>query len=98
MQTVTKSTADPSAPEAGDSAVDSATPLSPEGVERPPTDDPAMQGEGNYSAARRHRESVEKFLESTDVEAAARDAAPDGAQEADDLKAAEEEGRRPARR
>jgi hypothetical protein len=36
----------------------------------------AVQGEGNYSAARRHRASVRKFIKSGQVEEAARDAEP----------------------
>ena len=37
---------------------------------------PDIQGEGNYEAARRHRSSVEEFLESNDPEQLARSAAP----------------------
>ena len=48
-------------------------------ADRPDTDDPALQGEGNYTAARRHRQSVKDFVESGDVERAAREAAPDSA-------------------
>lgn len=36
----------------------------------------AVQGEGNYSAARRHRASVRKFIQSGQVEEAARTAEP----------------------
>ena len=53
----------------------------------------ALQGEGNYDAARRHRESVENFIVSGQVEAAAREAAPHDEAEARDLEAAEEEGK-----
>lgn len=60
--------------------------------------DPAMQGEGNYDAARRHRKSVEEFLESNDVEDAARDAAPDSADEQRELRRAEDEGKSHARK
>lgn len=52
-----------------------------------------LQGEGNYDAARRHRESVEEFVESGQVESAARAAAPHDAAEAGDMEAAEEEGK-----
>jgi hypothetical protein len=79
-------------------AASTAPSSAPDGDDRTPQDDAAMQGEGNYSAARRHRESVEQFVQHTDVEAAARDAAPDSDQEAADLKAAEEAGRSHARR
>ena len=60
--------------------------------------DPALQGEGNYTAARRHREATEAFVESGRVEKAARDAAPKTALEAESLKAAERKGRAPAKR
>lgn len=59
---------------------------------------PALQGEGNITAARRHRESVKKFVDSGQVEPAAREAAPDSAAEAQDLKAAEDAGRSHARK
>lgn len=59
--------------------------------------DQPLQGEGNYAAARRHRESVEKFVESGRVEPAARDAEPDTPEQAEALKQAEERGRRPAK-
>ena len=52
-----------------------------------------LQGEGNYDAARRHRESVEEFVESGQVEAAARDAAPRDDAEAREMQAAEEAGK-----
>ncbi len=42
----------------------------------PAPDHEALQGEGNYDATRRHRASVESFVESGQVEDAARDAAP----------------------
>lgn len=51
-----------------------------------------LQGEGNYEAARRHRESLRDFVESGRVEAAARDAAPKTAQEAQGLRDAERVG------
>ncbi|MES2958375.1 MAG: hypothetical protein V4792_09315 [Pseudomonadota bacterium] len=35
-----------------------------------------LQGEGNYNAARRHRASVRKFIQSGQVEDAAREAEP----------------------
>lgn len=56
-----------------------------------------MQGEGNYDAARRHRSSTERFIEQGKVEQAAKDAAPDSPAEAQDLKAAEQAGRRHAK-
>lgn len=57
-----------------------------------PVDDPALQGEGNYAAARRHRESVERFIDAGKVQPAADNAAPADAEEAEQLRAAEEEG------
>jgi len=58
-----------------------------------PDGDTPLQGEGDYEAARRHRESVEAFVAAGRVEPAARAAAPDSAQEAQDLQQAEAEGR-----
>lgn len=55
------------------------------------------QGEGNYDAARRYDESAREFVRSGKVEQAARDAAPDSAAEAEELRRAEEEGRSHAR-
>ena len=63
-----------------------------------PADDPALQGEGNYAAARRHRESVEQFIDAGKVQSAAENAAPADAAEAEDLRAAEEEGKSHAKR
>ena len=63
-----------------------------------PADDPALQGEGNYAAARRHRESVEQFIDAGKVQSAAQNAAPADAAEAEGLRAAEEEGKSHAKR
>ncbi len=57
----------------------------------------AVQGEGDYEAARRHRESAERFVESGAVPSAARSAAPASAEEAEALEDAEAAGRKPAR-
>lgn len=51
------------------------------------------QGEGNVEAARRYDQSQQQFVKSGKVEQAARDAAPDSAQQARELERAEEEGR-----
>lgn len=59
---------------------------------------PALQGEGNYTAARRHRESVERYIDSGDVERAAHDAAPHSADEAREMREAEQAGRAHARK
>jgi hypothetical protein len=55
--------------------------------------DPKIQGEGDYEATRRHRKKVSEFLENTDVEKAALRAAPESAQEAQEMEAAEEAGK-----
>jgi hypothetical protein len=57
-----------------------------------------IEGEGSYTAARRHRKSVEDFVEEGRVDEAAQDAAPDSAEEADELRQAEDEGRSHARK
>jgi len=59
--------------------------------------DPKVQGEGDYEAARRHRKRVKDFIENNDVEKAAVRAAPDSAQEAEELEAAEEQGKERAK-
>ena len=60
--------------------------------------DPAMQGEGNHTAARRHRESVEDFLDSGRQETAALEAAPKNDEDAREMKRAEKTGKSHARR
>ncbi|MBV8975278.1 MAG: hypothetical protein JOY74_09155 [Sinobacteraceae bacterium] len=57
----------------------------------------SIQGEGDYRAAREYREDVREFLERTDVEKAAREAAPRSPQEARELEEAEATGRSRAR-
>lgn len=57
-----------------------------------------VQGEGDYEAARRYRGEVEKYVQSADIERAARDAAPRDAHEAAQLSAAEAAGRKRAKR
>lgn len=61
-------------------------------------EDPALQGEGNYTAARRHRKSVKDFIESGQVDEAARNAQPDSDEEARELQEAEKQGRDHARK
>lgn len=53
----------------------------------------AVQGEGDYDAARRYDKSVEEFAKSGKVEQAARDAKPTSEAEADELRQAEQEGK-----
>ena len=52
-----------------------------------------VQGEGDYKAGRRYDKAAKDFAESGKVEPAARDAAPDSAAEADEMKKAEEIGK-----
>ncbi len=51
-----------------------------------------VQGEGDYEAARRHRESLQRFVKSGQVEKAARDAEPATPVEEEALFNAEREG------
>jgi hypothetical protein len=52
----------------------------------------AVQGEGNYEAARRYREGVNEFLAHADVADIAHKAAPNSALEARELALAAEKG------
>jgi hypothetical protein len=52
-----------------------------------------LQGEGNYRAARRYRAGAERFVRSADVASAAKRAAPRDESEAEELEAAEDQGR-----
>lgn len=52
-----------------------------------------VQGEGNYTAAKEYDDAQRRFVESGRVDQAAREAAPRSQQEADEMKAAEREGR-----
>lgn len=52
-----------------------------------------VQGEGNYTAAKEYDDAQRRFVESGRVEQAARDAEPKSQEEADQMKAAEREGR-----
>ena len=64
----------------------------------PAGQDPTLQGEGNYTAARRHRKSVENFVDSGKVEEAAHDAAPQDATEQREMQQAEQAGRARAKK
>ena len=55
--------------------------------------DHAVQGEGDYDAARRYDKAAREFAESGKVEDAAREAKPGSAAEADALRRAESEGK-----
>ena len=60
--------------------------------------DPAMQGEGNITAARRHRKAAENFVATGKVDDAAQAAAPQTAAVAEELRVAEQKGRSKARK
>ncbi len=70
----------------------------------PASTDPAeasadgVQGEGDYRSAREFNEAERKFVESGKVPAAARAAAPKSAAEEQELIAAEQEGKRHAKK
>lgn len=51
-----------------------------------------VQGEGDYESNRRYTQSVEDFVESGQVDAAARAAMPRTQQESDEMREAEREG------
>jgi hypothetical protein len=72
--------------------------LEPMPEQAPGRDDGALQGEGDYTAARRHRESVKEFIDEGRVADAARQAEPESAEQAQELRDAEVEGRKHARR
>jgi hypothetical protein len=56
-------------------------------------DDPPMQGEGNYTAARRYDKAQEAFVKAGKVDEAAQKAKPKGPREAEELAEAEKAGR-----
>jgi hypothetical protein len=56
-------------------------------------DNPAMQGEGNYVAGRRYDQAQQEFVEAGKVDDAARKAKPTNTREAEEMDAAEQEGR-----
>jgi hypothetical protein len=60
-------------------------------------DAPDVQGEGNYDAARRYDAAQQEFVESGQVPAAARDAAPRSEQEEAEMLEAERKGKQHAR-
>ncbi|MEO7150645.1 MAG: hypothetical protein ABIX46_02865 [Burkholderiaceae bacterium] len=59
---------------------------------KPPAGKDAVQGEGDYDAARRYDQSVEKFAKSGRVDEAARKAPPQSPEQAAELERAEREG------
>ena len=65
---------------------------------KPVKNDPALQGEGNITAARRVRKATESFVAQGKVAGAARAAAPHTAAEAEALRVAEAKGLAKVRR
>jgi hypothetical protein len=66
--------------------------------ERSLDNDPPMQGEGNYTAARRYDKAQEAFVKAGKVGKAAHKAKPKGPREAQELAEAEKAGRDKAKR
>jgi hypothetical protein len=91
---MTTSTNQPKTGSAGSSEM----PAAPGSADTAQDDNPDLQGEGNYTAARRHRKSAEGFVDDGKVEPAARDAEPADAAEAQELRDAEREGKARARK
>jgi hypothetical protein len=56
-------------------------------------DRPTVQGEGDYEAARRHRREVRDFFGKTDIDKAARAAAPQSPDEQREMAEAERAGK-----
>jgi len=56
-----------------------------------------VHGEGNYAASKQYNDATKKFVQSGKVGEAARKAAPADAQEAEDLRRAEDAGKRRAK-
>lgn len=75
--------------------IDPKTPASPEPGETPAD---GVQGEGDYRSAREFNEAERKFVKSGKVPAAARAAAPKSEAEEQELIAAEQEGKRHAKK
>lgn len=56
-----------------------------------------VQGEGDYKAARRYNEATREFVSEENVDAAAREAMPQSANEQEQLERAEQAGRQRAK-
>ena len=65
--------------------------------QKPDSKDPAMQGEGNYDAARRYDEKLREHVQQHDVEREAREAKPDDAAQEREMERAEQTGKRRAK-
>lgn len=72
-------------------------PREPESTAHDPGHGAPVQGEGDYEAARRHRDAATRYVRDHDVERAARDAAPRSPEEARALRDAEAAGRSESR-
>ena len=57
------------------------------------TDKPNIQGEGDYEAARRYRKEVHDYMDKSDIDKAAHDAAPKSPDESREMEEAERTGR-----
>jgi len=66
-------------------------------MSKKPHPDNEVQGEGDYKAARRYRQHLEKTLANIDLEKAAREAEPRNSTEAREMADAEAEGKRHAK-
>jgi hypothetical protein len=60
--------------------------------EPPSQPESGIQGEGDYEATRRHRDAVETFVKTHDVEQLASDAEPNSSAERRELESAEQVG------
>jgi hypothetical protein len=58
-----------------------------------PANKDRVQGEGDYDAARRYDKAAQDFAKSGKVDRAAHDAAPESAEQADELRKAEDIGK-----
>ncbi len=56
-----------------------------------------VQGEGDYKAGRRYNEATREFVSDNDVSKAAREAAPESADEQQQMERAEQQGRQRAK-
>jgi hypothetical protein len=56
-------------------------------------DDPELQGEGNYTAARRYDQATKRFIDQGKVDPAAQAAQPHSSQEKKEMERAEEVGK-----
>lgn len=65
----------------------------PADKQRPEDDNPEMQGEGNYTAARHYNQATKRFVEQGKVDPAAEAAKPGSAEEQRDMERAEAQGK-----